>query len=161
MKPPPKTLRSFASNWAELLYLRDKVTYWLHERGSRQGARRYARRLQTVFAQTCEDDNDAIIAEECRALLAEFAQAWEQAASHRAREIQLCQRLHELSEAETRDVQDYVRRGRGRDYIAKLFLIRADDLRKGGKDREAKEAMRKYLEFCEAHNIAPKMPLTD
>ena len=92
-RKPPTTQRAFMSAWGELDYLCKKARYWLYVRRQRTRARLYLHRLESVLRQLPENEL-AIIREEGWALVCELKNQRPQAIAHRAREIELMERLH-------------------------------------------------------------------
>ena len=102
-KPPPSQ-RRFPHAWTELVYLCRKIHYWLHVRGSRPRANRYQTRIEQVLDELPQDGM-AIIRQEALALLNELKGDLSKSIFHRAKEIELTERLHQLAEAPTCDAK--------------------------------------------------------
>lgn len=94
-KPPLKP-RRFASDWAEVEYLYDKLLYWLYERESLGKARPYAERLRRLLPKV-DPRHESIFGEECWSLVYESKRDVSKAIEHRENEIRRMRRLHEVS----------------------------------------------------------------
>ena len=97
-KPPPER-RKFADAWDEIVYLYDKLLYWLYQREDVRKARSFAERLAKLLPKA-DPEQESILGEECRSLIHEANGNLSKAIEHREKEIGLIRRLHEISRDE-------------------------------------------------------------
>jgi hypothetical protein len=131
----PSTRRRFRTVWGELLYLRDKIHYWLYTRKEKTSARRYLSRLERVLSELPTQDR-AILREEGLALLHELKGETGAAIKHRQREIELMKELHEEVSAGGYDEK-----------MAASILV--------GRDRNALQERRAILRVLEESTSPP------
>jgi tetratricopeptide (TPR) repeat protein len=94
-KPPP-TRHKFHSQWDEIVYLYDKLLYWLYQRNASQKARPYAERLEYLLS-AADPKHEAILGEECWSLLNEAKGNFHAAIRYRINEIRLIRKLRRVS----------------------------------------------------------------
>src|SRR4051794_29428862 len=94
-KPPPNR-HKFKTDWDEIVYLYEKLLYWLYQRADPAKARPYVRRLEQLLPKA-DPGHDAILGEECWSLIYEAKGDLRRAIEYRENEIRLIRQLHELS----------------------------------------------------------------
>src|SRR5262245_27388240 len=88
--------RKFSDVWDEIDYLYHKVLSWFYDRGNRAKALPYCRRLEALLPEA-DPEGQAILAEECRSLVAEVKGDLRDAIRFREHEIELIKELHRLT----------------------------------------------------------------
>jgi hypothetical protein len=132
----------------DLAYLRDSLLYWFYERADRKRSRRYADLLEQILNDL---DEDSIVAQECRSLVAEVRGNVPKAIRHRIREIKLIRRLHQISAG--RLGEDYVLSKYGIDDLSDRLDLLAILYHALGKRERALKALSESRRLCEAHGI--------
>lgn len=149
----PRSRRKFVSSWDELLYVHGKVLYWLYGRQRRGAALRYSERFEGLLNECCAS-GEAIIGEECWALLCELKEDWQAAIGHRRREIALIEKLHlSIHGGGDQDVSDTISQLYDVSDLSDRMDLLACAYMKVGKLPEAESVLRQSKRLCEGNGI--------
>lgn len=148
---PPAGRRSFFSDWDEILYLYDKLLYWLYPLKDSGKSRRFANRLAKVLKKTPSSEG-AIKGQECWSLVYEARRDFRKAIVYRQKEIRLIQRLHKITVKNSK-VGRIVLEGYGiadwSDRLDLLAILQHD----AGDLRAAIRTLKKSRQLCRKHRI--------
>lgn len=147
----PRSRRRFASAWDEIQYLYDKLLYWLYERAEPGKARPFGRRLKHLLGKTPEV-RDAILTQECHALVCELEEDLDGAIKHREREIRKIKRLHEIADQDS-SRRDLLLEQYGFDDLSDRLDILAVLLHDRGYTARAIQVLREAHELCARHGM--------
>jgi tetratricopeptide (TPR) repeat protein len=147
---PPSDRRKFANAWDEIEYLRDKLLFWLYQRGDKEKARSYADRLEKLLPQA-DAGHEAILGEECRSLVYETKGDLAKAIQHRERQIGLIRRLQELAEKQPH--RDSMLRGYGQEDLSDRLDLLAALYHESGNLDKAIAALRESERICRRHRL--------
>lgn len=148
-KPLPDR-RTFAGAWEEISYLRDKLLYWLYQRADTGKARRYAQRMERLLSRAAPD-HDAVLGEECWALVYETKGDLGAAIQARENEVRQIRRLHELSHGASYEaiaLKDY-----GYDDLSDRLDLLAGLYHDNGEFDKAITTLRESRKLCQEHGL--------
>ena len=123
VRPPPNR-RVFLGKWDELVYVCDKIMYYIHLRRKRYCAKRFVVRLNELLRYLVPQD-EAIIGQAARSLLCEYYANWVEASLYRQKEVELILRLYNsFREDDSADVKKFALQGlRKQEVIDRFSLI--------------------------------------
>jgi hypothetical protein len=151
MNPEPiPARRKFANEWDEIDYLRDKLFYWLYERGDRGRSRPYAERLKRLLPKA-DPGHDAILGEECWSLIHEAEGNLPEAIQSRENVVRLIRRLHEI--ARGRPYEDFATQGYGHDGLSDQLDLLAMLYHDNGDLDKAISTLQESQRLCENHGL--------
>jgi hypothetical protein len=133
----------------DLAYLRDALLYWFYGRVDRKRARRYGDLLEQILNDV---EEDSIVAQECRSLIAEVRGNISKAIRHRVREIELIRRLHQISVGKPGEEFVFSQYGIG-DLSDRLDLLAMLHHAAGKRDR-AIVVLNESKAVCETHGLS-------
>lgn len=147
----PRTRRKFRTAWDEIDYLYHKILFWFYDRGERQRAKRFSKRLKVLLRKVAAD-HEAILGESCRALVCELAGDLQEAIRHREKEIRQIHKLHRVS----RDLPNYHLATQGYDVgdLSDRYDLLAILYHDTGDLERAIQTLRTSKELCEREGIA-------
>lgn len=149
VKPPPGR-RKFASAWDEIMYLHDKLLYWLYQREDERKACPYAKRLEQLLPRATPT-HEAILGEECWSLVYETKGDLAKAIKHREKEIRLIHRLHELVRKSPCD--QCALEGYGYDDLSDRLDLLAILYHDSGQFDKAIRTLQESKRLCKAHGL--------
>jgi hypothetical protein len=147
---PPPTRRTFANEWDEIGYVYDKLLYWLYQRENADTAAAFAKRLERLLSKLA-GSHDAIFGEECWSLVYETKGDLPQAIKHRANEIRLIRRLHDIARKSVNPqlvLEDY-----GHDVLSDRLDLLATLYFDSGSVEKALATLRESQQLCQQHGI--------
>jgi hypothetical protein len=148
---PPRDRRKFANEWDEIEYLRDKLLYWLHGRAAAEKARPFADRLAQLLPKA-DPNREAILGEECWSLVCEAKGDLPDAIQHRANEICLIRRLHEISR--NAPYEAFALQGYGHDILRDHLVLLARLYHAARQPDRALATLGEAKRVCQQHGIA-------
>jgi hypothetical protein len=146
----PSSRRKFANAGDEINYLRDKLLYWLYERGAPRKARAFGDRLGPLLERGGLDGG-TILGEECRSLIAETRGDLVEAIRHRENEVRLIEHLHRIS-ADTPH-WGVIRRAYDYDDLSDRLDLLAILYHDSGQLQRAISTLQGSKQLCERHGM--------
>jgi tetratricopeptide (TPR) repeat protein len=148
-KPVP-TRRKFGGEWDEILYLYDKLLFWLYDRQDHPRALRFCGRLARLLRKA-SPDHQAIRGEECWSLIWEARNDLGRAIEHRENEVRLVRKWLRLA-ADSPDRESLLQLCGPEDLSDRLDLLAILYHDFGNLDR-AIHTLRQSEQLCTAHGI--------
>lgn len=149
----PRTRRTFSNRWDEVLYLYDKILYWLYGKQNRSRAMRFAGRLQELLRRLCWK-HEAIRGEECWSLLYELKGDLRRAIKYRENEIRLIKGLRQSA----RPIKDsrqkkWILHGYGISDLSDRMDLLALLYDRAGNTGKAIGVLRNSKRLCKKHGV--------
>jgi tetratricopeptide (TPR) repeat protein len=142
----------FAHAWHEIEHLYLRVLEAYYDQEDKRRALRYLPRLEKLLRQ--EDSNhQAILGEECWALLRELRGDLSAAITHRLNQVRLIRRLWQISENDPEEVRRFALRYYGPADLADRYDLLAILYRDAGQLKKAIKTLWQSRELCELHGV--------
>lgn len=154
MADPNRNGLQVENRWPEIkdLYF-DLIDVWYGDKDRRR-SRRLADRLDTLIERQ-DPDQDAILGQDCRAMICEVRGDLAGAIRHRLKEIRFAKRLLQISSppGQRSSAEKYALKGRDYADLADRYDLLAILYRDAGQLRKAIRTLWQSRELCELHGI--------